>query len=136
MGTMSYAASLPGRKVDWRAMKEKGGLSPSLEPRCGVIAAPLRLGHIPSPPRALNSRTGAPRLATGLPHGSTQTIEGLARAANTTLIYITPTAGQHWNGRMRHVPALYAMSRQDGRRSRPDRGQRRDDRIAEEQVPQ
>jgi hypothetical protein len=47
---MSYAASLPSRKVDWHATKEKGGLSPSLEPRCGVIAAPLRLGHIPSPP--------------------------------------------------------------------------------------
>ncbi len=24
MGTMSYAASLPGRKVDWRATKEEG----------------------------------------------------------------------------------------------------------------
>ena len=44
------------------------------------------LGHIPSPPRALNSRTGAPTPATGLPHGSTQTIGGLAHAANATLI--------------------------------------------------
>jgi hypothetical protein len=32
---------------------EKGGLAPSLEPRCGVIAA-FAAGHIPSPPRAPN----------------------------------------------------------------------------------
>ena len=101
MGTMSYAASLPNRKVDWHATKEKGGLSPSLEPRCGVIAAPLRLGHIPSPPRALNSINGAPTTATGLPHGRTQTIEGLAHAANATLI-LTLIADRHRIGRMRH----------------------------------
>ena len=39
MGGLSYAASLPSRKMDWGTTKEKGGLSPSLEPRCGVIAA-------------------------------------------------------------------------------------------------
>jgi hypothetical protein len=85
----------------WAPQTEKGGLSPSLEPHCGVIAAPLRLGHIPSPPRALNSITGAPTTATGLPHGRTQTIEGLAHAANATLI-LTLIADRHRIGRMRH----------------------------------
>lgn len=84
----------------WAPQTEKGGLSPSLEPHCGVIAAPLRLGHIPSPPRALNSITGAPTTATGLPHGRT-TIEGLAHAANATLI-LTLIADRHRIGRMRH----------------------------------
>jgi hypothetical protein len=41
--------------------KEKGGLSPSLEPRCGVIAA-FAAGHIPSPPRALNCCLREPSL--------------------------------------------------------------------------
>jgi hypothetical protein len=91
----------PGRRLElrrfvtqpqggWAPQTEKGGLSPSFEPHCGVIAAPLRLGHIPSPPRALNSINGAPTTATGLPHGRMQTIEGLAANA-LRLNKVSPT---------------------------------------------
>lgn len=103
METMNYAALLPSRKVDWRATKDKGrAFALPLAALRGYPRAFTAWSHPLASP-ALNSRTGAPRLATGLPHGSTQTIEGLARAANATLI-LTLIAGRYWNGRMRHVP--------------------------------
>ena len=44
---------------------EKGGREPSLEPRCGVIAA-FAAGHIPSPPRARNCFGAPENLAAAL----------------------------------------------------------------------